>query len=860
MLTSEVTLPYAVAVVPGQLTYPLPAALRIFSTSDLYLVLEDETGAVVFSPELSAHYTVARSLSGAVTVSFLDDAELLDGRIMVVNRRTPRKQEVRFSELQDLPGTSIELQMDRIFAIAGELDQLLQRALVARRAEALPVLPALSEIAGMITWLNEAMDGWEKMPASDLAALAADLAQGEASAVKKLAAITAALESLGSMDAELLALSLVAAQLVAALGNIATVAGVIDAGGGLGGLEVTAQGAPAPQTLAVHLGWRLDFSSYTPAADGVTDDAAKFAAFCAALQLLKVPGWVGSGEYLLTYVKMRTLTENMRIEFAPDARIVGAATKQVFAGDGVTTSLVVTAWTKMDEFRVVHINGSTETVLTEGTGYTVSGQTINLAGGSAPFGAVPIGQSIRVVDSQPILEFGANAVDLCGIELVGGYFDSSQRGYAQAIDSGSGVLLYNFGFVSCLNGYHYGSPDYDTAQANGVSDTGISSVACSNIEIAGNVFVGFLDNAIYLGGNTNTGEADDGFGASIHSNLFVKCLVGAMSKRQGQGTSIKANTFYKCYIGAGMWPAGSNAIGARGVISGNTFIKTARSAIDVRTSRAPVISDNRIVDVGYELDEVTAIADPCAIKLLGCSNGLVHDNTMLLDAWARTNQIGIQMAAETSYGPTQTTKTRAHHNTIDGFATGCSESGSGTGNIWDENNIVNTTTPMSVLAARRWHYRNSNQEFDGIGTTAFVGDFTPVITLSGASPTITHTLQFGRYIRQGNLVTINCQVQFSYSGTVSANQLRINGLPFPVRNNSTQNMSAVLAYSLSALTLPANTYQMVAKALSNTSYIRIEALLSTGAPTIITTDHIAASTALRLEFTLTYECEPEALN
>lgn len=220
MLATEVNLPYVVAVSPAQLSYVLPAAMAVYGNDSLILSLEDSDGIVVFEPELSTHYTVTKSVTGTVTITFLSAAELLDGRWLVVDRRTPRTQGVRFSELQELPGAAIEGAADRAIAIAQELSEKISRALLARRGESLPPYPAKSQMIGKLFWLNDAGTGYEALPGASFAALAADIALGDESAVLQVRDILAQIEQLADIDAELVALAQQLSALVALATNL----------------------------------------------------------------------------------------------------------------------------------------------------------------------------------------------------------------------------------------------------------------------------------------------------------------------------------------------------------------------------------------------------------------------------------------------------------------------------------------------------------------------------------------------------------------------------------------------------------------------------------------------------------------
>lgn len=246
MIASEVQLPYVVSVDPGTLSYALPADLKVRVADELHLVLEDgATQAIVFEPALSTHYSVAITYQGAATITFFNNAQLLSGRKLVVDRRTPRVQPVNFKELDAYPGQASELMGDRLVAMIQELDQKLSRSLLARRGESLPALPAVTALLNKLFWLNSSGTGWNTMDAADFAALAADLALGASSAVKALSASVDTMEELRDIQVQIEALGQIAASIVAVA---ALPAGAIEEIGEGLAAKVDAEGGDASLT------------------------------------------------------------------------------------------------------------------------------------------------------------------------------------------------------------------------------------------------------------------------------------------------------------------------------------------------------------------------------------------------------------------------------------------------------------------------------------------------------------------------------------------------------------------------------------------------------------------------------------
>jgi hypothetical protein len=385
------------------------------------------------------------------------------------------------------------------------------------------------------------------------------------------------------------------------------------------------------------------------------------------------------------------------------------------------------------------------------------------------------------------------------------------------------------------------------------------------MSITENTFQGFPDIAFYGGGNSDAGIADDGFGHFVSRNRFIYCADGVSIKRYGQSVGVVNNTFEYCQNGVSLLPTSDNIFGGEGIIADNNFFRMVRRAIDVRRTDGVIVHDNKVVDFGLDIDgsTPTTLSTPAGIVLLGCSNSKVHDNIVELRDYAKGVQKGIFVGAETTFTTRQCVNVDIQNNKIIGVAGGIEESGAGTGVIWNNNEIIGTDTPVTVISGRRWNYRISNQIFDGIGSTAFEGSFTPEVTFSTTVGTITHSVQTGRYRRQGNRVLVAGRVDFQKSGG-SDGQWRITGLPYTAINATdiiyAGQFIQIGAGGSMALTRPANTIDLVPVVIQNSNYIRVHAMLSTGGTTILAASQIADSTTLRVDFTVEYECAQEAVN
>ncbi|MEQ9436019.1 hypothetical protein [Hyphomonas sp.] len=220
--------PHVFALDPGVLVYTVPADIKVYLASDISLQIEDEDGAVVFSPEQTTHYTVALSKTFAATITFLANDELDAGRMGVLTRRTANSQPTQFSELVDFPGLSVEKQNDRQVAMVQDIWPLLSRALVARRGEVLPSLPARESLAGSLPVLKADYSGWDLLDSDGLAAVMEDMLLGDAGAINRVSAGLAAVLALAEVDAEMILLAPHADALGAIYTNLAALLALPD--------------------------------------------------------------------------------------------------------------------------------------------------------------------------------------------------------------------------------------------------------------------------------------------------------------------------------------------------------------------------------------------------------------------------------------------------------------------------------------------------------------------------------------------------------------------------------------------------------------------------------------------------------
>jgi hypothetical protein len=609
---------------------------------------------------------------------------------------------------------------------------------------------------------------------------------------------------------------------------------------------------------------------YTPqdfgaVADGTTDDATAIENWLDALDAQKIRGYVPAGDYLVSYVRKLDVDHGLDIECHPRATFKGKTTYQTFAGNGSTSQpFTVTAFTAGPSgLRATKVEADGDNViLEENTHFSVSGQVVTLLGATV----VGTSERLRVSAVDPIFNLYADLADGSRFAWRGGRFDNSLRGFAPSQSSGSALVIHNFDSYEVEGVEFFGSDDYATAQSSGtnqdiaVSDSGLTVLSCNSGHISKCRFIGQADLGIYITGGADGGDADDGYSHVVSGNSFLACSAGVSAKRRADAVVISDNTFLDCYVGATLYPAGGLLAG-RGIVNGNLFRRIGKKAIDIRQQPGSVVQGNLIRDFGYELDGETEVVDASAILLLGCVDTNVSGNTIRMEAWAPAG-VGIKLTHDSGEDPdVESDNCSITANLVSGCATACYESGSGVGNIWADNLIVECATPMDVLAARRWSYRASVndavEEVHGIGATQFKGSWTPTITFAGSAPaSVTYNPQKGRYIRIGDQCTVWLKLQFTATHAFTTQEFRIQGLPFASRNDSDYNAGGSLQYWNSNFPVIASAVQMVPEVPGNSSHIRLKGLLSGANASIVGGSNIASGATIRMDLTITYECEP----
>ena len=592
--------------------------------------------------------------------------------------------------------------------------------------------------------------------------------------------------------------------------------------------------------------------------DGVTDDTSAIEAWISYMDSVEVKGFVPSGTYSVSYVRNRALTSGLNIQLDPEAIIKGSTTLETVAGDNTLTSLTVTEFEKGNNgFVVIYVSGGKETVWTKGRQYTTTGQVVNWGAGTAPHGVLAKGESLRVVSADPIIELGPSSVGTKSIKWVGGSIDNSLRGFAQAATSGSSLTLIGFDRYHVSDVFFDGGSDYKTNQAAGVTDSGLTTTNCSSGEVSACKFYGQADLGFYVTGGANSGPSDDTRGHEIHGNTFYQCATGGKAERQVRSVNVHDNIFEQSRVGWLIAGVASGVGGGRGHIHHNTFYRMGVRAVDLRRAFDIQVDHNTVIDIGYEIDGVRTQA-AWAFDIAGTKNAIIENNIVRMVDLARATQTAFRVRNETSGSILESDNIRVSGNKIEGVAKGIDEDNAGTGNVFRENEILDTTTEIDVIAARRWHYRALNAEFEGIGTTPFFGSWTPELRVNDVVVSGTVKTAVGRYRRQGNIVTITCTLSEVIPGRFpSSGQIEIWGAPYTSLNSPDVHFSAAGSH---VANIGAAGEVIGFEMPPNSDQIKLFKSVTGGGASEVDDTDLTAGTNLQAFFSMTYEVKPEAHN
>lgn len=457
------------------------------------------------------------------------------------------------------------------------------------------------------------------------------------------------------------------------------------------------------------------------AADGKTDDAGPMTAFIEYLDRAGREGHVPGGTYAVSHVICRDLQRGLVLRCHPEAWILGLAMTETLPELGGDRHEITAFPVTARGVQVTVGEGRQARRLTEGRDFELSGRDIRWAptmtGRAAGQETAPRGP-VRIVSAEPMIQLGpGRGAGGVRCDWQGGVIDNSRRGFVQARASGSGLSLHGFETYAVTGASFQGAADYRSAQRAGVTDTGLTVVRASGGMISGNRFSGQADAGIYITGGNDPGPGDNGVHHLVQGNHFVGCNVGTTAKRDARGVKIVANTFENCFVGASFYNTRPLGKAARGTISGNTFIRCERRAIDLRTTRAVIVADNVIRDVGGAPrdDADGAVPGWEAIGLRGVRDALVTDNLLTFEEHEGAGRVGILLTADSMTEEVDCARVQVHGNTIFGFATGIRERGNGADNVYRENVILEAARPMDVPAGRTWQYRDAERAYEGTG-------------------------------------------------------------------------------------------------------------------------------------------------
>ena len=89
------------------------------------------------------------------------------------------------------------------------------------------------------------------------------------------------------------------------------------------------------------------------------------------------------------------------------------------------------------------------------------------------------------------------------------------------------------------------------------------------------------------------------------------------------------------------------------------------------------------------------------------------------------------------------------------------------------------------------------------------GSWTPVFQGTGSNPTVSYTIQVGRYVKVGTVITVSCRLRTA-SVTGGSGNLLIGGLPFAAVNVTALAHSGSIGYSSLYTTVAPQTAHLAA--------------------------------------------------
>ena len=447
-------------------------------------------------------------------------------------------------------------------------------------------------------------------------------------------------------------------------------------------------------------------------ADGETDDAGPITRFVTYLDRVGREGYVPMGTYAVSHVVCRELRRSLVLRCHADAHFLGLQTYEVLPELSGRSHDITAFPVSQRGVQVAVWNGERMVSLQSGRDYDLAGNRITWRPCSDTLAAVQ--GPVRIVSGTPMISLGSQQLFSGRCIWQGGVVDNSRRGFAPDRASGSGLALYFFESYHVSGVRFRGGEGYEAAQREGVTDTALTIERCSGGAISGNLFSGQADAGIYITGGKDLSLEDNSVHHLVQGNRFSGCHVGVTSKRDARGTKVAGNTFEGCYVGAAFYNNQHLNRSGRGIVSGNEFLASVRRGIDIRATRAVLVSGNVIRDIGRDSAGMVR-SGGAGIEARGVRDALIADNLIVMELSESADATGIRLAPDVLAERVESDRVTVQGNTISGFATGIRERGEGRDNLYRENVILGATRPMDVPAGRSWQYRDAERAYEGPG-------------------------------------------------------------------------------------------------------------------------------------------------
>lgn len=263
----------------------------------------------------------------------------------------------------------------------------------------------------------------------------------------------------------------------------------------------------------------------------------------------------------------------------------------------------------------------------------------------------------------------------------------------------AGLALENFLQVAVEGVRFIGKDDYEAGITAARGGYGLTLTCCDNVTVAGSTFIGLVEAGVQVrGGTLPSSVSDDGVGAVITANHFVKCQYGVRAERAVRNVQVATNSFDRCFVGVAGLDADSVTAGYVSAI-GNVFRRPGRNAVYLRLARGAVIGENVITDPGYKLDGITASSGTVAgIHLLGCDDVSVSGNVVRMEELTKqAGAHGIRLEKYTFGADVFCEGCHVSGNSIRSLGVGISEDGTSVDVTYRNNRFFDVTTEYSGL-------------------------------------------------------------------------------------------------------------------------------------------------------------------